>query len=269
MAAAFALSACTSGTPGPQAIETILEPTEIEVQNALGENELPDGAVQVTVVGSDEGAAETALSSQQVTVQTAPPIQTQPLALVPAQPARRNPLAAFLRGNEAGNASATRQRNVQNEPSFGFGLTAPSDNALPGVNAPINVAAVPNMARRGQHGILTQRPDVKVHCFPRNLRNILKQVERRFGRAPVVTSGYRSPRHNRKIRGARNSHHTRCTAADIQVKGVSKWTLARYLRSIPGRGGVGTYCHTKSVHIDVGTKRDWNSKCRRRSKKRT
>ena len=36
-----------------------------------------------------------------------------------------------------------------------------------------------------------------------------------------------------------------CAAADVQVPGVSKWELANYVRSMPGRGGVGTYCHTE------------------------
>ena len=80
----------------------------------------------------------------------------------------------------------------------------------------------------------------------------------------IVTSGFRSRAYNRLIRGARNSMHIQCKAADIQVQGVSKARLARYLRSLPGRGGVGTYCHTKSVHLDIGKKRDWNRRCRRR-----
>ncbi|MEM1364692.1 MAG: D-Ala-D-Ala carboxypeptidase family metallohydrolase, partial [Pseudomonadota bacterium] len=77
-----------------------------------------------------------------------------------------------------------------------------------------------------------------------------------------------SPASNRRAGGARNSRHTFCDAADIQVAGVSKWTLAKYLRTIPGRGGVGTYCHTKSVHIDTYKKRDWNWACRKRKRRR-
>ncbi len=128
----------------------------------------------------------------------------------------------------------------------------------------IQLASVTNRARRGSHGLLLQRKDVKVGCFTPRLIRLLKQIERRFGRAPIITSGYRSRAYNRRIRGARNSMHIHCKAADIQVKGVSKMRLARYVRSIPGRGGVGTYCHTKSVHVDVGRKRDWNRRCRRR-----
>ena len=133
----------------------------------------------------------------------------------------------------------------------------------------VRLASVTNRARIGSHGLLVQRDDVKVHCFPPNLVRILKQVERRFGRKPVITSGYRSRSYNRMVRGARNSMHIHCMAADIQVKGVSKRRLARYLRSIPGRGGVGTYCHTRSVHIDVGRKRDWNRRCKRRRARKT
>ncbi|MEM9733024.1 MAG: D-Ala-D-Ala carboxypeptidase family metallohydrolase [Pseudomonadota bacterium] len=135
------------------------------------------------------------------------------------------------------------------------------------LDKPIKVASVANLARRGTHGLLLQHKGVKVGCFPPRLVRILKKVERRFGRTPIVTSGYRSKRHNRRIRGARNSMHIYCKAADIQVKGVSKWQLAKYLRSLPGRGGVGTYCYTKSVHIDIGKKRDWNSRCRRKRRR--
>ncbi len=141
-----------------------------------------------------------------------------------------------------------------------------SDYLAGGDNEAARVASLTNMARRGDHGLLLQRPGVNVGCFPPGLLTILKRVERKFGRTPIVTSGYRSPSYNRKIRGAKKSLHVRCLAADIQVQGVSKWTLATYLRGLPGRGGVGTYCHTKSVHIDIGTKRDWNRRCRRKKR---
>ncbi|MEM8750907.1 MAG: D-Ala-D-Ala carboxypeptidase family metallohydrolase [Pseudomonadota bacterium] len=147
-----------------------------------------------------------------------------------------------------------------------FGII--SENETEELDEPIKVASVTNLARRGNHGLLLQRKDVQVGCFPPELVALLKKVERRFGRTPIVTSGYRSPKHNRRIRGARNSTHVHCKAADIQVKGISKFTLAKYLRSLPGRGGVGTYCHTRSVHIDVGTKRAWHYCGRKRSRGR-
>ena len=84
----------------------------------------------------------------------------------------------------------------------------------------------------------------------------------------VVTSGYRSPSHNRRVNGAKRSMHMYCAAVDVQIPGVGKWELAKFVRSMPGRGGVGTYCHTNSVHIDVGPERDWNWRCRRKKRMR-
>ena len=147
---------------------------------------------------------------------------------------------------------------------FGFGRKSNKRGQDRDFDESVRVAAVTNMARRGSHGLLLQRPDVQVGCFPAELVRLLKQVERKFGRTPIVTSGYRSPNHNKRVRGARKSQHMLCGAADIQVQGISKWTLAKYLRSLPGRGGVGTYCHTKSVHIDIGKERDWNRRCARK-----
>ena len=126
------------------------------------------------------------------------------------------------------------------------------------------VASAAGMARLAPNGLIKQTDNVDVACLKPSLVRVLKAVEKHYGRKAVVTSGYRSPDRNRRARGARNSLHMYCAAADVQVEGVSKWRLAEYVRTMPGRGGVGTYCHTESVHIDVGPERDWNWRCRRR-----
>lgn len=131
---------------------------------------------------------------------------------------------------------------------------------------PVQVASAAGLGRLAPNGLLKQRESVDVACLKPSLVRMLKQVERHYGRKIVVTSGYRSPSYNRKVRGARRSMHMFCAAADVQIAGVGKWELARYVRSLPGRGGVGTYCHTNSVHIDVGPERDWNWRCRSRRK---
>lgn len=128
----------------------------------------------------------------------------------------------------------------------------------------IRVASAAGLARLAPNGLLTQTERVDVSCLKPSLVRVLKTVEQHYGKKIVVTSGYRSPAHNRRARGAKNSLHMYCAAADVQVPGVSKWELAKFVRSMPGRGGVGTYCHTESVHIDVGPERDWNWRCRRR-----
>ena len=131
----------------------------------------------------------------------------------------------------------------------------------------VQVAMAPGLARLAPNGLMVQTDRVDVACLKPSLVRVLKAVELHYRDRVVVTSGYRSPPHNKRARGARNSLHMYCAAADIQVEGVGKWELAQYLRSMPGRGGVGTYCHTNSVHVDVGPERDWNWRCRRRKRK--
>ena len=148
-----------------------------------------------------------------------------------------------------------------------FGIYDSREGADEGYGTSILVASAGGLARLSPNGLRVQRAAVQVACLKRDLVRIIKTVQRHYGKVPVVTSGYRSPSYNRRVRGARNSMHIYCKAADIQVAGVSKWALAKYMRTIPGRGGVGTYCHTNSVHIDTGTKRDWNWRCRRGKKR--
>jgi hypothetical protein len=102
----------------------------------------------------------------------------------------------------------------------------------------------------GSGSIIKQTPSVQIGCFPPSLRALLNQASRRFGRAVVVTSGMRG-------NGRRGSYHRKCMAADVKIEGVAKQTLAAYFRSLPGAGGVGTYCHNGVVHIDVAEPRNW------------
>lgn len=128
----------------------------------------------------------------------------------------------------------------------------------------MKLASLSGLARAAAHGLKIQNGGVKVGCFKPELVGLIKAAERHFGRTAVVTSGYRDVAHNRRVGGVEGSMHLSCNAADMQIDGVSKWDLAAFLRSQPGRGGVGTYCHTASVHIDTGRTRDWNWRCGRR-----
>lgn len=124
----------------------------------------------------------------------------------------------------------------------------------------MQMASAAGLARLAPNGLLKQRETVDTACLKPKLVRMLKQVERHFGKRLIVTSGYRSPAYNKRVRGAEKSQHMYCAAADVQLPGVNKWELAKYVRSMPGRGGVGTYCH-QSIHIDIGPERDWNWKC--------
>lgn len=210
-----------------------------------------------------------------------PPVQE--LAVV-APPKKKSIFARMFAPQKASSSDAragTKKRLVSQKPAP-VTVASAGASALPGVNvaralgteslnAPANpdsgqiqLASAAGLARLAPNGLHLQTEKVEVACFKPQLVRTLKSIERHYGRPVMVTSGYRSPKHNRRIGGASGSRHTSCEAADIQVEGVSKWQLAKYLRSMPGRGGVGTYCHTESVHIDIGNTRDWNWRCRRR-----
>lgn len=163
-----------------------------------------------------------------------------------------------------------------------------SDTALPGVNTNamfpttsaaddeeydedepeglMQLAALPSMTRVAPNGLFVQTDKVQVGCLRPELVSMIRTIQDYYKRPAIVTSGFRDPRRNRRAGGVRHSLHTMCAAADIQVQGVTKWQLADFLRSLPGRGGVGTYCHTESVHVDVGGERDWNWRCRRKKR---
>lgn len=99
------------------------------------------------------------------------------------------------------------------------------------------------------------------------LVDLLYKVENHFRKPVTIISGCRSNAHNRKIGGARKSYHLRCMAADIRVAGFSDSQVLRYVRTLPGVGGVGTYCRSRMVHVDVGPRRSWYWGCRSSGKK--
>lgn len=218
-----------------------------------------------------------------------------PAAAVPAPVAETKPLVKLASIETAANrpvraSVASVEPSVKSAKRSSLALEG-GDNALPGVRQSalfeikrksgldddsdvdvheaddfeiIQVASAGGMARLAPNGLLKQTESVDTACLKPSLVRALKAVEQHYGRKMMITSGYRSPERNRRARGAKNSLHMYCAAVDVQIKGVSKWELASYVRSMPGRGGVGTYCHTDSVHIDVGPERDWNWRCGRR-----
>lgn len=83
-----------------------------------------------------------------------------------------------------------------------------------------------------------------------------------IGRPIHINSAYRSPAHNARIGGVKNSYHTKGKAADITVKGYTPRKLASVILKLirEGKledGGLGLY--PGFVHWDIrGKKARWN-----------
>lgn len=120
----------------------------------------------------------------------------------------------------------------------------------------------------------------QVIYFPMDIKVVYKllelQIELRMkGYNPngfELRNGYRHPRKNEEVRGAKLSRHIRGEAIDIIVKDVDQ--NGKYEESkdkqiildllehkiIQSEGGIGRYPHTRSVHFDVRGKRArWDS----------
>ena len=85
----------------------------------------------------------------------------------------------------------------------------------------------------------------------------LQCIREHFGKAVVITSGYRTAAHNAAVGGAKSSQHLYGRAADIRVQDVSVEDVAAYAESLmPDWGGVGRYPvkagrATGWVHVDT------------------
>ncbi len=123
------------------------------------------------------------------------------------------------------------------------------------------VPGLPREVVQAANGLLLAHSAINVSCIKPRLLGMIRDAERHFSHKAVITSGYRSPSHNRLVRGALHSQHLYCNAVDLYMPGIARDDLARYFYSHPSRGGLGLYCHTKSIHVDTGRRREWRWSC--------
>ena len=82
------------------------------------------------------------------------------------------------------------------------------------------------------------------------LVEVLEALRVHFGKSVRITSGYRTPSHNKKEGGATYSQHLYGLAADIKISGIKPKDVAAYAEKLlPDRGGIGIY--KNFVHVDV------------------
>lgn len=104
--------------------------------------------------------------------------------------------------------------------------------------------------------------------MPENIKkNIIElihnlQVIRDEVKVPIsITSGYRSPEHNAKVKGAKDSQHVKGTAVDFKVQGLTPKQVSLIVEKLIAekkikQGGIGIY--PSWVHYDIrGTIARW------------
>lgn len=99
-----------------------------------------------------------------------------------------------------------------------------------------------------------ESPDThEVKIDSRVLRKI-QNIREHFGKPVIVTSGYRTPEHNKKVRGVANSYHMKGMAIDWYIKGVPIGELAKVAEQY-GFTGIGQYRVKHFIHTDIREKK--------------
>ena len=98
----------------------------------------------------------------------------------------------------------------------------------------------------------------------KELAENLQVLREHIDKAINVISGYRSPKYNRKIKGARRSQHLTASGADIKIKGMTPQEVKEVVEKLIAKGlmkqgGIGLY--KTFLHYDVrGKKVRWRGK---------
>ncbi|MBO4356273.1 MAG: peptidoglycan-binding protein [Clostridia bacterium] len=87
-----------------------------------------------------------------------------------------------------------------------------------------------------------------------DLVELLQKIRDHFGRPLIISSGYRTPSHDKAVGGTGKGYHTKGMAADVYIKGVNPCRIAYYADGIAkGMGGIelAPYDGGDYVHIDT------------------
>lgn len=108
----------------------------------------------------------------------------------------------------------------------------------------------------------TKYPEEWIDSRLKPLCEALEELREILGNVPItISSGYRTPSHNRKVGGVKNSQHVHGRAADIMCKKESTEAIGSLLKTLMDdgiipKGGVGIY--KTFVHYDIrGRKALW------------
>jgi uncharacterized protein YcbK (DUF882 family) len=83
------------------------------------------------------------------------------------------------------------------------------------------------------------------------LVGLLEILRKTIDKPIIITSGYRTPEHNKKVNGAKYSYHMRGCAVDIIVKDMTPKEIAKTLNKIVPSDSCGIIVESSWVHFDT------------------
>ena len=86
----------------------------------------------------------------------------------------------------------------------------------------------------------------------------LQALRDRLRKPLILTSAYRSPEHNRKVGGAKNSRHMQGDAFDVRMDNHDPHEFEAAARAVSFTG-FGYYPKSGFMHIDTGPARTWGT----------
>ena len=84
----------------------------------------------------------------------------------------------------------------------------------------------------------------------------LQALRNRIGKPLYILSAYRSPEHNKAVKGAPNSMHLQGCAFDVAMTNLCPADFVAAARAV-GFTGIGLYEKQNFIHIDTGRERSW------------
>lgn len=97
----------------------------------------------------------------------------------------------------------------------------------------------------------------QVRLDPQSLDK-LQALRDRLGKPLVIVSAYRSPEHNRRVGGAKNSYHMLGRAFDVSMANHDPHEFEAAARAV-GFTGIGYYPKSGFMHVDTGPARSWGT----------
>ena len=137
------------------------------------------------------------------------------------------------------------QPNTDNEGTEGTGVPAEEANDDPG-RAPLSGDG------------LNFLPHTDPRILP-ELRDKLVLLAKELDTTLTITSAYRSPEYNKRVKGAKKSMHVQGKAVDIVQTGYSIRERQEFIRAAHKVGLTGIGVYNTFTHIDIGGKRAWGS----------